>query len=246
MNNIESRLAHINLSRNSTCVIKPSLMIASVAMVGTVRQVLHRLTRVLLIAVVLCSCGIMAQSAAQAQSLTPALDSSKVTVVVFSSFGCPYCAKSAVLLQQMQKLFPGALAIEFRHFPLSAQASDQLPHLAALAADNQGKFLEFHDALFAGHGAIKTEAELTQLANLLHLDLNKFSADLVSAKTRARLMSDIHFAQAFGVKLTPTLFIQGLKLEGLQSESVLRPIIGYAIAKSPAAPVTNNSLETEK
>lgn len=218
----------------------------SVVMAGVVRPVRHRLARVFVMAVVLCWGCITTQSVAQAQSLTPKHDSSEVTVVVFASFGCRYCAKSTVLLRQMQKSFPRALTIEFRHFPLSAKAADQLPHLATIAAEEQGKFLEFHDALFGEYGAIKTKAELMQLADLLGLDLKKFSADLASAKTRARLMSDIHFAQAFGVKLTPTLFVRGFKLEGLQSESVLRPIIGDSIAKSSAQPVPKNSLETEK
>jgi protein-disulfide isomerase len=216
------------------------------AKVSAIPQIFRSFGRALAAVVVMCSVLIVAASSAMAQSLSPKLDAPKATVVVFASFGCPYCAKSAVLLRHMQQLFPGRLAIEFRHFPLSAKDSDVLPHLAAIAADEQGKFVEFYNAMFAGDAVIKTKAELMQLADLLALDLNKFSADLSSAKTRARLLSDIHSAQGYGVKLTPTLFVQGFKFEGVQSESVLAPIIEDAIAKSAPPPTQENDLETAK
>jgi predicted DsbA family dithiol-disulfide isomerase len=214
--------------------------------IGAGAQILRRIGRALAVAVLLGSVLIGAASSAVAQSLSAKLDTAKATVVVFAAFGCSYCAKSASQLRQLQQRFPGSLAIEFRHLPLSAKEADLLPHLAAIAAHEQGKFVEFYDAMFAGNAVIRTKAELMQLADLLALDLNQFSADLSSAKTRARLMSDIHSAQGYGVKVTPTLFVQGFKFEGVQSDSVLIPIIEDAIGKSAPTRTLNNDLETAK
>src|SRR4051812_44512220 len=86
---------------------------------------------------------------ARAQSLTPDSPRATVHVVVFESFNCAYCAKSVAMLRDLEQKYHGALAIQFRHFPSSAGTADWLPHEAAFAASEQGKFVPMYDALFA-------------------------------------------------------------------------------------------------
>ena len=80
-----------------------------------------------------------------------------------------------------------------------------------MAADEQGKFWEFHDKLFA---APKLSNELIEAtATELGLDLAKFKADLNSPKVRMRIDKDLADAQKAGVTGTPTIFINGRKLQ---------------------------------
>src|SRR5947199_6203647 len=72
--------------------------------------------------------------------------SNRVEIVLYSDFQCPYCAQIAPAIREIQtKGIDGAEAtIQFKNYPLSIHANAQLPHQAAMAAKEQGKFWEMH------------------------------------------------------------------------------------------------------
>ena len=78
---------------------------------------------------------------------------------------------------------------------------------AALAANEQGKFWEFHDKLFAAK-KIDTEV-IKQIAKELGLDMARFETDMNSPRIRSKLQQDLIDAQKAGVTGTPTVFING-------------------------------------
>jgi len=91
---------------------------------------------------------------------------------------------------------------------------------AALAAQEQGKFWEFHDRLFA-LGKLSKEA-IDKIAVELNLDIAKFQQDMASPKIQAAINKDLQDAQKAGVTGTPTPFINGRipkqrSLEGFQT-----------------------------
>lgn len=88
---------------------------------------------------------------------------------------------------------------------------------AALAADNQGKFWEYHDKLFAVKRLKKSSFD--DVADDLDLDMKKFKADMNSAAIKTRVQKDIHDAQEAGVTGTPTVFINGRKLKQRNQQS---------------------------
>lgn len=88
---------------------------------------------------------------------------------------------------------------------------------AALAADNQGKFWEYHDEIFAVKKLKKSTAE--NIAEDIDLDMKKFTADMDSPAIRTRLQKDIQDAQNAGVTGTPTVFINGRKLKQRNQQS---------------------------
>ncbi len=78
---------------------------------------------------------------------------------------------------------------------------------AALAANEQGKFWEFHDKLFA---AKKLNMKVIQaIAIELELDMPRFNKDMNSSKIRRKLQKDLADAKKAGVTGTPTIFING-------------------------------------
>ena len=92
--------------------------------------------------------------------------------------------------------------------------------LAALAAQEQGKFWEFHDRLFAEKQL--SEEAILAIARDLNLDMKKFNNDRHSGRLQTRLQKDMLEAQDAGVTGTPTVFINGRtphqrSLEGYQS-----------------------------
>lgn len=84
-------------------------------------------------------------------------------------------------------------------------------HRAALAAGEQGKFWEYHDKLFA---AKKLSVPLIDtIATELNLDMVKFKADMNSPKIRLMINKDLADAKKAGVTGTPTVFVNGRKLQ---------------------------------
>ncbi|WP_163339317.1 thioredoxin domain-containing protein [Desulfopila sp. IMCC35008] len=101
--------------------------------------------------------------------------------------------------------------IVFKNMPLQFHKMADPAHRAALAAGEQGKFWEFHDKLFA---AKKLSNELIDAtAAELALDITKFKADMDSPKIRMMINKDLSDAKKAGVTGTPTVFINGRKLQ---------------------------------
>lgn len=75
-----------------------------------------------------------------------------ITIVEFSDFQCPYCEKAYPTIQQVLKAYGDKVQLAYKHFPLiSIHPRAQKAAEAAACASDQGKFWEFHDALFAQH-----------------------------------------------------------------------------------------------
>src|SRR6266481_2717123 len=79
-----------------------------------------------------------------------------VTIELFSDFQCPFCAQFAPAFRELQKRgVEGVSAtIRFKQFPLNFHPDAQLAAQAALAANEQGRFWEMHDLLFANQGEL--------------------------------------------------------------------------------------------
>lgn len=104
---------------------------------------------------------------------------------------------------------------------------------AALAAREQGKYWEFHDELFA-----TKKLNLSKIENIalkLGLDMPKFKADMSSPEVRGQVNRDKAQAQKAGISGTPTIYINGRKLQD-RSVKGFQKIIDEELAK-----VTNNS-----
>lgn len=162
-----------------------------------------------------------------------------VTIMVFSAFTCPFCADARKQIDALQAKYPGKLAIVYKHLPLGSGAPT-LPHEAALAAAEQGKFWEMHDTLYDHHGAIGHEAQVVALARRLKLDMPRFQRALAQHAGAARLADDEAEARALHVTGTPTFYIGGYKLEGKQELSALELMVVHqlgALAQPTAAGV---------
>lgn len=75
--------------------------------------------------------------------------SATVTLVEFSDFECPYCARFVPTVHQVIADYSDKVRFTFRHFPLSFHASAQKAAEAYECAKEQGKWYEMHDELFA-------------------------------------------------------------------------------------------------
>jgi protein-disulfide isomerase len=144
-----------------------------------------------------------------------------VVVVEYAGFDCKPCAEVSGLLAKLA-MKDLAIQILFKHAPGNPEAL--LAHEAALAAGQQGKFWEMHDRIFAG--SVSSYAGILDLAKALDLDMKRFQTAIDEREFRARIMSDMTEARGIGVQITPTLFINGTKLEGIDQ---IRSFVNQAL-----------------
>jgi protein-disulfide isomerase len=142
-----------------------------------------------------------------------------VTVVNFSDFQCPFSKRSVDLMEGLLKKYNGKVRYVFKHFPLSFHKWAKPASYAAVAAQNQGKFWEYYTKLYSDVKNINEELLVTY-AKDLKLDMDKFDTDRKSAETAAKVQADITQGALFGVRGTPTLFINGVRIVGANSAKI--------------------------
>jgi protein-disulfide isomerase len=136
----------------------------------------------------------------------------KVVLVEFSDFQCPYCAEAYKTIKQFMAKHQDEVTLVYKHFPLSPIHAEAMPAAkAAWAAGQQGKFWEYHDALFSQQDKLDEELYLAT-AKSLNLDLEKFEQDRAIADSA--IEQDIRLAEALGLSGTPFLVMNGEAFSG--------------------------------
>ena len=139
-----------------------------------------------------------------------------VTLVEFSDFHCPFCKQVQPTLTALLERYPGKVKLAFRDLPL-AQLHPQAPRAAEAArcAQDQGKFWDYHDVLFA-QAPKAGDDDLNRYAADLGLDREKFAGCLSGNVHRGTVQRDIQDATKLGLEGTPAFFINGRLISGAQ------------------------------
>jgi protein-disulfide isomerase len=136
-----------------------------------------------------------------------------VTLVEFSDFQCPFCARVGPTIKQIEKEYGDRVRIVFKHLPLSMHTKAPAAHAAAEAAALQGRFWEMHDRIFENQREMSEEKYL-EWAGELGLDVERFKRDMASSEVKARVERDRLEASSLGVSGTPAFFLNGRYLSG--------------------------------
>jgi len=154
----------------------------------------------------------------------------KVTIVEYSDFQCPFCAKGAEIVGQIKKKYGKKVRIVFKNFPLPFHAQAKGAAEASLCANEQSptKFWELHDLMFAEQSKLSVE-DLKVKAKKIGLDATKFNNCLDSHKYAAKVESTIEDGKKVGVKSTPTFYVNGQLVSGAQPIEVFEDIINESL-----------------
>ncbi|MEX0798514.1 MAG: thioredoxin domain-containing protein [Bacteriovoracaceae bacterium] len=149
-----------------------------------------------------------------------------VTIVEFSDFQCPYCAKAAETVNQVKKEYGNKVRVVFKQFPLPFHSQAKQAANAALCAWEQkpGYFWKMHDEMFADQSKLSKEA-LASSAKKVGVNENKFMECLNAGKYMSMINQDIEQGKELGVKSTPTFFVNGKLLQGAQPVEAFKEII---------------------
>jgi protein-disulfide isomerase len=160
--------------------------------------------------------------------------SAPVTIVEFTDFQCPYCGQMAAALKQLEAKYAVQVRVVFRHFPLAIHPEAAKAAEAAVCADDQGKFWEMHDRLFANQKALAV-ADLKRHASALGLDGTAFAGCLDSARHAPLIQKDRQDGERDGVTGTPAVFINGRPVFGLAPTTELMQVVDEELAGRPPA-----------
>jgi protein-disulfide isomerase len=147
-----------------------------------------------------------------------------VVIVEFGDFECPYCGEMEFPVQQLLTRYDGRIRFAFKQFPIPYHRDAQLAAEASLAANAQGQFWPYHDALYAHQDAL-ARADLLAYATDLGLDVDAFGAALDQATYAGAVSADLAQGEALGVSGTPTFFINGRAAVGAMSYDTLKDVV---------------------
>ncbi len=146
-----------------------------------------------------------------------------ITIIEFSDYRCPFCAKVRPTIKQILETYGNKIRFVFRDFPILGPESQKAAE-AARCANEQGKFWEYQALLFANQQALDVP-NLKQFAADLGLNTSDFNDCLNSRKMAQKIEKDIRDGQNYGVRGTPTFFVNGILVSGAQPFQVFQEII---------------------
>ncbi len=137
----------------------------------------------------------------------------KIVLLEFSDFQCPFCAQAHKTVKQFMAIHQDEVTLAYKNFPLPIHPEAMPAAKAAWAANQQEKFWQYYDALFAQQDKLGEELYL-DVARNLNLDLERFNRDRNSKAASAAIKKDIEMAERSGIQGTPFFAMNGNTFAG--------------------------------
>jgi protein-disulfide isomerase len=155
-----------------------------------------------------------------------------VTIVEFSDFQCPFCSRLVPTLKQVEQKYGDKVKVVFRQYPLNIHENAPKAAEAALCANDQGKFWELHDAMFADQSGLAVGGLKFKAMNIAGLKAEEFNACLDSGKHADEVKKDVAAGTAAGVSSTPAMFVNGRLISGAVPLADITKVIDDELKRS--------------
>jgi protein-disulfide isomerase len=156
--------------------------------------------------------------------------SAPVTIIEFSDYQCPFCARVNPTLAKVRETYGDRVKIIFKDYPLPNHPQAPKAAEAARCAGEQQKYWEMHDAMFANQRALEVPM-LKQTARAIGLEGGAFDQCLDSGKYTKTVQSGSELGNRMGVNSTPTLYVNGRPLIGAMPFENFKQIIDEELAR---------------
>jgi protein-disulfide isomerase len=170
-----------------------------------------------------------------------------VEIIEFADFECPACGSFATLTEpdvRKRLVETGQARFRFMDFPLNIHKNTWDASFAASCANEQGKFWEMHDQIFAyqdqwnGTVTNKPKAVLSRLARDLQLDMSQWDDCYDSQKYKLNIEANRREGERRLVQSTPSFVIGDKLLLGALGYDQIKAQVDSAAAKAAASPIT--------
>ncbi|EKE10633.1 MAG: DSBA oxidoreductase [uncultured bacterium] len=159
---------------------------------------------------------------------------SKVKVVIFSDFQCPFCKAFWSSFRETMKGYEDKVAFAYKHFPLGIHPQANGAALASECAMEQNKFWEYSDKLYGSQDDWATQSgtqKFKEYAKNLKLDTAKFNRCLDDKKYQSKIDANVAEANEFGISGTPATFINNQFINGVVGTNDLKAAIDDELEK---------------
>lgn len=156
----------------------------------------------------------------------------EVTIVEFADFQCTYCRRAAPELRRLREQYPDRLAVVFRHYPLEGNFHAIPAARAAECAAAAGRFVEYHDQLWAQADSIGKKDWVAIAVDAGVDSLEGFQACVQSSLPVAAIDRDTVAGNQLGVPGTPTFLINDKRVAGYRGPGHLEDLVREALAQS--------------
>jgi protein-disulfide isomerase len=136
-----------------------------------------------------------------------------IVILEFSDFECPFCARARDTMHRLMQDRPEVRLIYMQYPIVELHPGAMVPAEASLEAHRQGKFWQYHDALFA-HGPPLSRKTVLKIAGDEGLDVAAMRRALDQGTHRARVEREVRIGRELGITGTPTFFVNGYRIIG--------------------------------
>lgn len=158
------------------------------------------------------------------------IEKAKVILVEYGDYDCIFCARHHATMMEVMNTYGEDVAWVYRHFPLPSHGGAAPEAIAAECADEQGKFWELTDMLFAEQEG-RSDNFYNEAADALDIDRDALDECIRNETHADKVNADIALGQMAGVTGTPTTFVNGTMVYGAVSPDILKTIIDAEIAQ---------------
>jgi protein-disulfide isomerase len=162
-----------------------------------------------------------------------------VTLVEFTDYQCPSCAKAQPALERITAEYADRVRLVVRDYPLQQHADAEKAAEAAEAAREQGKYWEYAALLFQNQSALGAD-KLKEYATRAGLDRAKFDAALDSGRLAEGVHRDLNDGDRVGVSGTPTVFLNGRRVADTSYEG-LKAAVDAALNSAAQLPKSSDA-----
>ncbi len=168
--------------------------------------------------------------------------SAPIEVVEYADFECPGCGQFATITEpdiRARLINTGKVRVRYIDYPLPMHKNTWDASLAAACANDQGKFWEMHDVIFAnqdrwnGEATSRPRPVLEGLAKSIGLDMTKYSSCMDADTHRAKIQAHLALAEAQQVNQTPSFVIGGKMTAGALGYDQYKKLVDEASAAAP-------------
>ncbi len=162
-----------------------------------------------------------------------------VTIVLYSNYGCPYCKRANLVIDQLMDKKPGKVKMVLKHFPFEAVTEKCALVFEVLGRQDMKKAWDFHEFLFENRDKLHRDGMkgLDELMRKFGLDPVAMEKEIAKPEIQATVKTDMEEVRKMGVNGAPVLVINGVMVNGALPLDTLEQIIGMT---------ENNGVQPEK
>lgn len=152
-----------------------------------------------------------------------------ITIVEYSDFECPFCARAYGVVKQVQKKYGDKVRIFYKDLPLDIHpmAMPAARYYEAIALQDHSKAKKFHDLMFENQDQMRAKKDkfLKEMAKKVGANMKQLAKDIDSDKVKKTIQTDMEEAKKFDFSGTPGFLINGVSIRGAYPLSEFEKVI---------------------